>query len=433
MKGFVGPVVTVSSVPDPGGTKLTFHANRNQQIPEVDILIPDRSRIDSARELLDEELTNLRDALAPLEASPNHFADAYRRLRELGRLLILQVFTCKQSVIERLGIFWRSAVPTWANPGLAPLVECIGDEASMLPLELMPFFRMGGPDEAANRDELVQGCRDFVGFSCIVRRRLMHAQASRSWWLRSDADGRVPIRYLYHDGLVGAGTEHNWFTACADDRVALEGPYPSSDENAPTLPEQIYDPSLLLAGGRRALPDQIQHFSCHCYAGPGIPPHRFEIELRGSGREVRITLNEIGSQVIRFIDNAQSRPAELPLVFMNACGSSVLRATNSVSFPKIFLDNGNRGFVGSEISIPDDVAAMFSRFVYERLLLRSQPLGEAILGARIELLQRYGNPLGIAYTTYADPELQVEPSADIVEEELSHDPARGPHRQGAPG
>jgi CHAT domain-containing protein len=415
MTGLVGPVVTVTSVPHPGGTKLTFVANRNRWVRPFVHIIPGRSQLDSARQLLDEELTNVRDALATLDGSPGRGADAYRRLRALGRSLVYELFGCHQGVIEGLRLFWRSAVPTWPNPGAAPLVECIGDEAAMLPLELMPFFRMGGPDEAANRYELVQGCRDFVGFSCIVWRRLMRVPASRAWWLRRDEDGRVPIRYLYHDGLVGAGTEHGWFIGRAGDHVALEGPYPGSNENAPTLPEQIYDPSLLLGGGRRALPDQIQHFSCHCYASPGIPPRKFEIELRGSGREIRITLNEIGTQLISFIDDARARPTELPLVFMNACGSSVLRATNSVSFPATFLENGNRGFVGSEISIPDDVATVFSRFVYERLLLQSQPLGAAILGARIELLERYGNPLGIAYTAYADPELRVEPGADVAE------------------
>jgi hypothetical protein len=39
---------------------------------------------------------------------------------------------------------------------------------------------------------------------------------------------------------------------------------------------------LLLSGGRRDLPDQIQHFACHCYARANRPLDN-EIELSGGG------------------------------------------------------------------------------------------------------------------------------------------------------
>lgn len=51
--------------------------------------------------------------------------------------------------------------------------------------------------------------------------------------------------------------------------------------------------------------------------------------------------------------------------------------------------------------------AEFSKALYEPFLLRQLPLGRSMLGARNSLLHAYGNPLGIAYAAYADPQHHV--------------------------
>jgi hypothetical protein len=143
---------------------LTFNANRNQKVRPFVHIIPGPPQIDSARQLLDEELTNLKDSLPALTEPMTGSSDAYRRLWFLGRSLVYELFGSQPRVIEGLRTFWCSAIPpSWRGPGLMPLVQCIGNEAAMLPLELMPFFGMGRSDEAANRYELEQGCRDFLG------------------------------------------------------------------------------------------------------------------------------------------------------------------------------------------------------------------------------------------------------------------------------
>jgi hypothetical protein len=141
------------------------------------------------------------------------------------------------------------------------------------------------------------------------------------------------------------------------------------------------------------------------------------MQLRGAGRDVRVTIGELGAELVRLAAESaeQDRPcmqrADKPLVVMNACGTSVLNATSAVSFPALFLkDNENRGFVGTEIAVPDDVASTFSRFLYGELFLNSCSLGEAVRRARRQLLERYGNPLGLAYSVYADPDMRVEPA-----------------------
>jgi hypothetical protein len=227
--------------------------------------------------------------------------------------------------------------------------------------------------------------------------------------LQTTSADRLPMRYLHFEHLAGAKAELDWFTSAAARHVQIEGPYPAGEDGPPSLAEQIFDPRLLLAGGRRSIPDQILHFACHCYANLNSPLDN-EIELSGGGRELRLTLGTIGEDLIALGAHPKKRTFELPLVVMNACGSARMHATSVLSFPYLFLMNGNRGFIGSEIEVPDDVAAAFSKALYERFLLRRLPLGRSLLEARNHLLHTFSNPLGIVYSSYADPQLRVRPA-----------------------
>ena len=92
---------------------------------------------------------------------------------------------------------------------------------------------------------------------------------------------------------------------------------------------------------------------------------------------------------------------------MNACATSRIDASQTVSFAKHFLDHGHLGFIGTEAAIPDMVAAEFSASFYSRLLA-GDSLGVALLDARRQLKDWYGNPLGLLYTMYADPRISIE-------------------------
>ncbi|MFD0853151.1 CHAT domain-containing protein, partial [Actinomadura adrarensis] len=140
-----------------------------------------------------------------------------------------------------------------------------------------------------------------------------------------------------------------------------------------------------------------------------------EIELGGAGREVRVALGRLGEDLVGMSASSR-RGYELPLVVMNACGSARMHATGAVSFPYLFLQNGNRGFIGSEIEIPDDLAAEFSKALYTHLILRRLPLGESMLGARRDLLRDFRNPLVLACSSYADPDIRVVGRTALVEE-----------------
>jgi hypothetical protein len=96
-----------------------------------------------------------------------------------------------------------------------------------------------------------------------------------------------------------------------------------------------------------------------------------------------------------------------PFVFLNACSSSLVDPLGATSFPNLFLERFHcRGFVGSETTVSDAVAAEFSRAFYT-YLLQGVPLGEAFHNARWRLAREFGNPLGLFYSCYADPKMSV--------------------------
>lgn len=402
--------------PHPAGIRVEFRS-RNLRIRPFKYLIPGINRIDDARSTLDEQLTLLKDVLPSLSISDVDLGEVSRRLHNMGRHLIMGVFGIQPAVINDVQNFWRRAVPTWRNSRYVPLVEVVGDPAYMLPLEYMPLFDIAGPDHIEGRREFVDQCRSFVGFRCMVRRTVLPFSVSRNTLLRRSVNGRIPLRYFHHDGLRGARREYEWLVSSAGHCIDIEGPFPCENGPGPTLAEQIFDPTLLLTGGCRNLPDQIQHFACHCYTRINSPPHRYEIQLRGGNTDVQVTLGEIGNDLVRFAADRRPRAVDMPLIIMNACGSSTIKASNTLSFPMLFLENGNRGFIGSDVAIPDDVAFEFSRSFYENLLLRKNPVGVAIHNARENMLLRFGNPLGVAYAVYANPELQIEsviPSSPVT-------------------
>src|SRR5262249_34664392 len=102
-----------------------------------------------------------------------------------------------------------------------------------------------------------------------------------------------------------------------------------------------------------------------------------------------------------------------PLVFLNACGSGSTNPSGVASFPALFLANNHRGFIGTEVAIPDDPAAAFSGYFYTRLL-DGEPVGQALYGAEWDLLDNDESLLGMVYVSYADPELALRNRGDIV-------------------
>lgn len=402
-----GPAVLVKLVPAAGGIRMEFHASR-PGVPSLELTMPDTGSIARARQQLDSGLSRLKDTTIALRIDDDDLTAILQTMAGNGRLMMRTLFGGNPARVQQLQTFWRSAIPTWQNPGHTAVVECLGFKEHMLPVEYFPAFDAFGADEpASSRQDFLRKCRCFVGFSCVVRRRLLPLPVHGGDALRTDADGRLRLRYLHHEKLPGAQAEYRWLASEGHARARVLGPYPLGHETTAELAEQIFDPTYSPTGTTPAGPDHIQHFSCHCYAGPRKAPEDYELTLSGHGNELRLRLGELGQLLYRYGARRPRHSMDMPFVMLNACGSSTVDPSSSLSFPELFLSNENRCVLGTETAIPDDLATIYSQEFYRALLLRGKPIGYAAHHARIHLLRAYRNPLGLAYVTYGNTNLKI--------------------------
>ncbi len=116
-----------------------------------------------------------------------------------------------------------------------------------------------------------------------------------------------------------------------------------------------------------------------------------------------------------FIGEGISWKEPHPLVFINGCHTTSLNPEITLDFVSSFVQqSGAAGVVGTEITIFEPLAAKFaeeclSRFIGAPPHNESMPLGKAVRGARLALLQQ-GNPLGLVYIPYAVASLRLQES-----------------------
>lgn len=403
MRKVQGASVRVRVAPSKRGIEIEFAATRRRVRP-VRVTLPDLGRIGEVRRELNEGLTRVKELLTAMRVADDQLPELAEALGSMGRRMVLILFENAPNVIQALQTFWQAAIPAWRNDAYTPVVDCLGDEDHLIPLEFLPLFDMAGCDEGiSGRAGFVRACRSFVGFSCVVRRHILPVPVAGDNNIVAEANGRLVLRYLHDEGLSGAKIERLWLSSNAAARVLLLGPYPDHDQTLADLAAQIFNPSKSSAYPHS---DNIQHFSCHCDTTPARPVD-YELKLFGTGRELRATLGELGDVLVRQAADEPRGEQSMPLIVLNACGSSKVDPLSSMSFPKLFLKNGNRGFLGTEIAIPDEEAAEFSIAFYRSLLMRQEPFGLAAHRARTHLLEEFGNPIGIAYSVYGNTDLIV--------------------------
>jgi hypothetical protein len=410
------PAVTVRFVPILGGMELRFSSPNVRQ--PLTFSIPDTSRISLARQVLRDGLRELKslvvsrfDGVRVVDEGLPEIADV---MAATGWQLISQLCGRNKELINGLQKFWREAVWQWDNPARPPaVIEYVGHPEYVIPIEHMPLFDLAGCGRpTTDPNAFVAQCRAFVGFSCVVRRRLLLDNSiSQCDDLRPAGRGKVVMRFLRHAGLKGAETEYDWLTSDAKEQVDVLGPFPAEAERAVDIVEQIFDPRWLPGGRRRSDPEQIQHFSCHCDTTRRNPLD-YELRLRGSGSaEVRVRVRDLDKHFPRLSGAAWS-DVEMPLVVLNACGTSATDPVTATSFPRMFLENGNRAVIGTEVAMPDHMAATFSQRFYELFLLKGTPLGLAVNEARNHMLTESRNPLGLAYSVYGNTDLRIVNGVD---------------------
>lgn len=132
----------------------------------------------------------------------------------------------------------------------------------------------------------------------------------------------------------------------------------------------------------------LVYFYCHCVAeGPSVA-----LEL-GPGASGAATIEPAS------VDVTAPWPSA-PLVVLNACESLETSPERIGSFLTLFRQVGARGVVGTEVAVWASLARRVGLRVVEGLV-DGQRLGATFLALRREMLREL-NPLGLAYTFYAD-------------------------------
>jgi hypothetical protein len=336
-----------------------------------------------------------------------------RRLDEVGKYL------------TQTWLSWPTFIKDAYVP---PLVQVKARLDDMLPFEFFPLFDSTFPPAIGTTDELLRLAARFLGFSTIVQRfpdaspdqDLTPPPARSEAAIKIDNIPRLPIRFFQHAKLEGARQEKQFFQK--QKCVELRGPWPDQALNKGDfirrLAIQILEATpdqngFGIAGAAESNEgqqlDQIQHFACHCNTDK-TDSLEYSLELLDhagffSSSSVRsATIDDLAGE---FSGLPQRRPdVAYPLIFLNACGASKLTPKGVTSFPKLFLEIGNRGVIGTETNVPDKLAAAFSQRFYSALI-EGKSVGESTYLARRDLLKK-NNPLGILYTVYADPDLRVK-------------------------
>lgn len=256
----------------------------------------------------------------------------------------------------------------------------------------------------------IPGSQKFVGQGRKVR---VHAARRRMARLVPgrpiSRDGQhLPVKLFQNASLPNVKAEMDYFQTSAV--YDADGPWPSSvmEESAfsETLLHHIFNPAQRLDGQPRSIPDQIHHFACHCDTF-GTPSQDRLILGAAGGPQFSMTLERLKVRLGELAEKGKVSAEEMPLVFLNACGSASVDQRQLGSFVKFFLLNRNRGFIGAQTMIPDLFASEFAKYFYSNLVSRGLTVGEAVLRARRKLAERHRNLLGILYMHYGPAELRL--------------------------
>jgi hypothetical protein len=359
------------------------------------------------------------------EAGPSlelDFSKADQLLRQMhldGLSILLNVVGPEHAKIAQIEELFVSAFEVASAGGKRPVVRIVAPAddifANTFPFEILPFLRTRKLPTIDNYTSLAEAVGAFLGFTAIVDRASFHKPPDLELAAAKDElPQKLPIKLFLHAKLPGARDEAIFLQRLRE--LAVDGPWPLADvaDGREFVAARIADPSLLLDGGEpRAPVDQIQHFSCHCETQTGTANHYFSLQGE-QGAAVHINLSDLPALAYLY---RRETACDMPLVLFNNCGGAGVDPRQIGSFVEFFaINNGNRGFIGTQAKIPDRLGEAFSRQFYANLLRKHQPVGLAVTEARQALALAYRNPLSLLYVHYGSPWLGVR-AADPPDDE----------------
>ena len=286
-----------------------------------------------------------------------------------------------------------------------------------IPIDTIPLLNLyTHPRPVKDLNVLGRFANSFLGFCGIVKREISDTLGPCRYL---ENDPNLPIKMFINRGLSGSRKEERTFRK--NDRVHVGRAWPedsatSQDDFAETLANHLWEVETRFGGPRRKHPDQVCHFSCHSHTGIERLPNDYEISLQSDflGGRRTASLRNLTIALSALSEQAKDDKNHRPLIFMNSCGSGDLDPSGASSFPNLFMNSnlGFTGFIGTETSMPNDLASEFSIRFYDKVIL-GMPIGKALLQTRWDVLSKYHNPLGLLYALFAEPEIRVRWKASL--------------------
>jgi hypothetical protein len=156
------------------------------------------------------------------------------------------------------------------------------------------------------------------------------------------------------------------------------------------------------------------YFYGHAYHEEGDKPVACKSWLQL--RSVNLTVSML-KQDFKPAPNYSKRPV---VTFLNGCRTSPMHQWHENTVAGFLCINGDNRVccVSSVAEIPEQFAAEFARYFWEHFSINYRRIGEALLNARLDLLNIYNNPLGLSYSLFgrSDTHIVNPPAAPPAEE-----------------
>lgn len=107
-----------------------------------------------------------------------------------------------------------------------------------------------------------------------------------------------------------------------------------------------------------------------------------------------------------FLEACEVNWQHRPLVLLNGCATGDYGPESYISLIDDFRSAGASGVIGTECPVPELFAELYAITLLKRVF-RGEPLGQAMLTVRREMLQQNLNPLGLVYSLYAPYEIAL--------------------------
>jgi CHAT domain len=370
--------------------------------------------------------------------SPQDAGDLLGLIASAGRVFLLGVLgNPKRDCYELTAFLQRACVPRALGNSSPPLIyvvvgehnESIGEEPDddvrpvpeqdYFPWELLPLFdQLVNCGQASDQVGLEEVCEAFVGFSAIVERCYAHGPVGKGYlsgW------HQLPVRLIYNAEHEGARKEVGYFRAHGN--VLLEGPYPRSvgDPAAPSLGRQLGYPHLGIDGSMRSRGDEIVHITVHCDA-QGERSDDYSIHMADEfNRPMVVKLRELDDEIYTcWLERKMNGDVstDMPMVFFNACGTTMLDPTCATSLISPLYKNENSCIIATAGNVSDRLAAVMSQRFYNELFTGAT-VGQALHRAKWRILRDWTHPMGLLYSIHINASLGIRPIPEWNDDDSS--------------